>query len=234
MVNPFAPAEPAQTIAEAAGEERQRGFERATHSTSELLRVLGLAGSPRRQGNSELLLDQFLSAAETAGARVHKVWVPHLEIAGCVSCGGCSGSGECVVKDAFQEINQRLIESDVIAVASPLFFWNVPAGLKALIDRGQSQWSRKFLLKKPLPPTPAGHHMRRGVFFCVGADRRRFFEGAMWTVRSFLRVYEAAYWGELFLNQIEGRGAINEHPTALAQAADLGRRCVVEDWEEPR
>ena len=197
----------------------------------ERLSVLGLAGSPCRQGNSEILLDRFLSAAETAGARVGKVWVPRLDIASCVSCGGCSGSGECVVKDDFQGINQRLIESDVIAVASPLFFWNVPAQLKALIDRGQCQWSRKFLLKTPLPPTPAGHSRRRGVFFCVGADRRRYFEGAMWTVRSFLRVYEAAYWGELFLNQIEERGAITEHPTALAQAADLGRRSVVEDWE---
>jgi hypothetical protein len=199
---------------------------------SETLRVLGLAGSPRRRGNTEILLDQFLSAAETAGAQVRKVVVPSLDIAGCVSCGGCSGDGVCVVKDDFQEINQRLIESDVIAVAAPLFFWNVPAELKALIDRGQSQWSRKVLLKKPLPPTPAGHRRRRGVFFCVGAAPQEYFEGAMWTVRSFFRVYEAAYWGELFCSKIEARGAIREHPTAIDQAVVLGRRCVVEDWGE--
>lgn len=199
---------------------------------NEPLRVLGLAGSPRRRGNTEILLDQFLSAAKAAGAQVDKVWVPDLDVADCVSCGGCAEDGVCVVKDGFQEINQTLIESDVIAVAAPLFFWNVPAELKALIDRGQCQWSRKVLVKKPLPPTPAGHSKRRGVFFCLGADRRVYFEGARWTVRSFLRVYEAAYWGELFLNQIEGRGAIKEHPAAIEQAADLGRRSVVEDWGE--
>jgi len=198
----------------------------------ESLRVLGLAGSPRQRGNSEILLDQFLSAAETAGAQVRKVWVPGLDIAGCVSCGGCSGDGVCVVQDGFQEINQRLVESDVIAVAAPLFFWNVPSELKALIDRGQSQWSRKFLLKKLLPPTPAGHRRRRGVFLCVGADSRAYVEGARWTVRSFFRVYEAAYWGELFFSQIEARGAIREHPAAIDQAADLGRKSVADDWGE--
>ena len=139
-----------------------------------------------------------------------------------------------MVQDGFQAINQRLIESDVIAVAEPLFFWNVPAELKALIDRAQSQWSRKFLVKEPLPPPPAGHRKRRGVFFCVGADPRGYFQGAMWTVRSFFRVYEAAYWRELFCSEIEARGAIREHATAMDQAADLGHRAVDQDWVEKR
>jgi NAD(P)H-dependent FMN reductase len=197
---------------------------------SETLRVLGLAGSPRRQGNTEILLDQFLSGAQGAGSEVHKVWVPGLEIAGCVSCGGCSKDGVCVVQDSFQAINQRLIESDVLVVASPLFFWNVPAELKALIDRGQSQWSRKFLVKEPLAPTAAGHSTRRGVFICVGADPRAFLEGAMWTVRSFFRVYETAYWGELYFSEIGTRGAIREHPTAMQDAKRLGERAVTETW----
>jgi putative NADPH-quinone reductase len=197
---------------------------------SKKTRVMGLAGSPRRQGNTEILLDQFLSGAEAAGAEVHKVLVPTLEVAGCISCGGCRGSGVCVVQDEFQEINRQLVESDVIAVASPLFFWNGPAALKALIDRGQSQWARKFVVKKPLPPTPAGHSKRRGVFFCVGADPRAYVEGAMWTVRSFFRVYEAAYWEERFYSPVEGRGAIREHPTAVTEARELGRRAVMEDW----
>jgi multimeric flavodoxin WrbA len=201
---------------------------------SKTLRVLGLAGSPRRGGNTERLLDRFLSAAETAGARVDKVWVPGLDVAGCASCGGCSGTGACVVQDGYQEIDQRLVESDVILVAAPLFFWNVPSELKALIDRSQSQWSRKVLLKQPLTPTLAGRGTRRGVFICAGADPRAYFDGAKWTVRSFFRVYEAAYWGELLCGQIEARGAIVEHPEFLEQAAELGRRCVVEEWGKRR
>jgi hypothetical protein len=198
------------------------------------LRVLGLAGSPRRRGNSEILLDRFLSQAQEAGAQVRKEWAPSLDIAGCVSCGGCSKDGVCVVQDGFQAINERLIESDVIAVATPLFFWNVPAKLKALIDRGQSQWSRKFLAKAPLPPTPAGHSRRRGVLICVGADPRAYFDGVMWTVRSFFRVYEAEYWGELLYSTVEARGAIRDHPDVMDRAAELGRRAVNEEWTDPQ
>jgi hypothetical protein len=198
---------------------------------TEPIRVLGLAGSPRRHGNTETLLDRFLDGALGAGAEVEKIVVARLEIAGCISCGGCHQEGVCVVQDEFQRVNEMLVASDVIALAAPLFFWNVPAQVKALIDRGQSQWARKVLVKRPLPPTPAGHERRRGVFICLGADSRRFFEGAVRTVRSFFRVYEADYWGEFLHNEIEGKLDIEQHPSALREAHDLGRRAVQEDWD---
>lgn len=195
------------------------------------IRVLGLAGSPRRHGNTDILLDRFLAAAQQAGAEVEKLIVARLDIAGCISCDGCWQEGVCVVQDEFQRVNDMLVVSDVIALAAPLFFWNVPARVKALIDRGQSQWARKFAVREPLPPTPAGHKQRRGVFMCVGADSRRYFEGAVWTVRSFFRVYEADYWGELLHNKIEGKEEIKGHPTAMQEAEDLGRRVVLEPWD---
>ena len=198
---------------------------------SEPIRVLGLAGSPRRHGNTERLLDRFLAGAHEAGADVEKVLVARLDIAACISCGGCWKEGLCVVQDEFQHVNEQLVASDVIALAAPLFFWNVPAQVKALIDRGQSQWARKFVVRKPLPSTPAGHERRRGVFICVGADRRRHSEGAVRTVRSFFQVYEADYWGELYYNEIEGRGEIKEHPTAMQEAFDLGQRAITEAWD---
>ena len=198
---------------------------------SEPIRVLGLAGSPRRHGNTERLLDRFLAGAREAGADVEKVVVARLDIAACISCDGCWKEGVCVVQDEFQKINQRLVGSDVIALAAPLFFWNVPAQVKALIDRGQSQWARKFAVRKPLPPTPAGHQRRRGVLMCVGADPRRHFEGAVRTVRSFFQVYEADYWGELLRNKIEGKTEIEQHSTAMQEAFDLGRQSVQDPWD---
>lgn len=195
------------------------------------IRVLGLAGSPRRHGNTETLLDRFLAGAREAGADVDKVVVARLGIAACISCGGCAQEGVCVVQDEFQRVNEALVESDVTVLAAPLFFWNVPAQVKALIDRGQSQWSRKFLVRKPLPPTLAGHQRRRGVLICVGADRRRNFKGAVWTVRSFFLVYEMDYWGEILYNKIEGKQEIENHPTAMQEAYDLGRRAVLDAWD---
>jgi len=196
------------------------------------MRALGIAGSPRRQGNTEILLDRFLSGAESAGAQVQKIVVSELEIGGCLNCQGCWEDGICVLEDDFGQVNEALVASDVISVASPLFFWNVPAQLKALIDRGQSQWARKFELKKPLPPTPAGHRRRRGVFICVGADPRAYFDGAVWTVRSFFRVYETECWETLLYSEIESKGEIVEHPTAMEEAAHLGRRTVEEEWAD--
>jgi multimeric flavodoxin WrbA len=194
------------------------------------VRVLGIAGSPRRHGNTEILLDRFLAGAEQAGAYVNKIVVSRLDIAGCIACDGCWKEGTCVVQDDFQEVNRALVESDVIALAAPLFFWNVPAQVKALIDRSQSQWARKIKVRSVLPPTPAGHDRRRGVFISVGGDSRRHFGGVLRTVRDYFTVYETDYWAGLLYNHVDLRGEIEQHPTALQEAFDLGRRAVQEDW----
>jgi putative NADPH-quinone reductase len=177
-------------------------------------------------------LDRFLAGASETGADVEKLVVAQLDVAGCIACGGCEKEGVCVVQDGFHAVNAALVASDVIVLSAPLFFWNVPAKVKALIDRGQSQWARKFVVKEPLPAAAGGHERRRGVFICVGAHPQRFFDGAVHTVRSFFRVYEADYWGELLYNEVEGKGEIESHPTAMRDAYELGRRATLDPWEE--
>ncbi len=195
-----------------------------------MMKVLGIAGSPRRHGNTETLLDRFLSGAEEAGARVHKIVAVQVDVAGCIACDGCWDDGYCIVQDDWQEVYQGLITADVIALASPLFFWNVTAQAKAIIDRCQSQWARKFVVGRPLPPTVAGHSRRRGVFFCVAGTSRGYFEGVQETVKDFFLVNEADYWAERLYSEIEAKGEINQHPTALKDATQLGRRAVEDEW----
>lgn len=194
------------------------------------LKVLGIAGSPRRHGNTETLLDRFLVGAGSAGAEVEKIVASRLAIAGCIACDGCWEDGHCVVQDDFQAVYDKLVAADVIALAAPLFFWNLPSQVKALVDRSQCQWARKIVLRAPLPATPAGHARRRGVFICVGGDSRRFFDGVVQTVRDFFVVHEADYWGELLYNDVDAKGEIEKHPTALQEAFDLGIRAVEEPW----
>jgi hypothetical protein len=190
------------------------------------LQVVGLAGSPRRGGNTETLLDRFLAGAVSAGANVEKVVVADLRIAGCISCDGCWQDGRCVVQDDFQQVHERLLCADVIAVAAPLFFWGLPAQLKALIDRGQCQWARKVVLKVPLAPTLAGHDVRRGVFICVGGTRHPDFSGAVRTVCGFFDVYGTEYWAELLRGEVDRRGDIGGKPAVLQEALDLGVRAA--------
>jgi putative NADPH-quinone reductase len=194
------------------------------------MRVLGIAGSPRRRGNTETLLDRFLAGAESTGADVEKIVAARFKIAGCSACDGCWDDGRCVVQDDFQAVDDKLVAADVIALAAPLFFWNLPTQVKALVDRSQCQWARKFKVKAPLAATPAGHARRRGVFICVGGDSQPDLSGAIRTVEGFFGVYEADYWADLLYGSVDAKGEIQKHPTALQEALALGVRAVEEPW----
>lgn len=194
------------------------------------IRILGLAGSPRRGGNTGRLLDAFLAGAGQAGGTVEKVRVSRLTFAGCVACDGCRETGLCVVKDDFQTVDEKLVASDVIALAAPLFFANLPSQVKALVDRSQCQWVRKFLLRAPLPETAAGHARRRGVFLCVAGSPCEEFKGVTRTVKYFFDVYDTDFWESLLLRGIDAKGGIDAHPEALQAAFELGARSVQEGW----
>jgi multimeric flavodoxin WrbA len=198
-----------------------------------MVRVVGIAGSPRRKGNTETLLDRFLAGAQSAGAQVEKIVLARLKFGGCMACDSCWKDGRCIVQDDLQAVYEQLIAADVIALAAPMFFWNVPAQVKALIDRSQCQWARKFVLKVPLAPTPAGHVRRRGVFISVGGMASRpDFSGAIRTVKGFFGVHEANYWGELLYGPVDAKGDILKHPAVLQEAFDLGLKAVREAWSE--
>jgi NAD(P)H-dependent FMN reductase len=190
------------------------------------VRVLGIAGSPRRRGNTETLLDQFIAGAQSAGARTEKVIVARLDIGLCVGCNKCFTTGRCALIDDFQELYDKLIAADVIVLAAPLYFWNVPAQTKALIDRSECQWARKFVLKTPLAATPAGNMRRRGIFISAAGQPDANFEGSKQTIKTFFDVWEADYWGELLYGAVDAKGDIDNHPTSLREAFSLGQTAV--------
>ena len=120
-------------------------------------RVLGIAGSPRRGGNSDHLLEACLQGARLAGAHTDLLVVAEADIAPCRGCNSCSSTGECAVRDGMQDAYALIDAADAIVVASPVYFATVPAVLKALYDRCQPYWARRYVLKLPPPPRrPAG------------------------------------------------------------------------------
>jgi multimeric flavodoxin WrbA len=197
-----------------------------------MTRVVALAGSPRVDGNTDVLLASFLRGAEAAGGRVEKMAVAELDIAGWSPEVECpEADAQQPAKDDFDRVSQALVAADVLAVASPMYFRNVPAQLKALIDRSQCHWIRKYVEGEPLPRSSAGHERRRGVFLSVGGNDREHFQGAIQTIRSFFDVYEVDYWGELLLGGIDAPGDAGDEPLAAQEAYDLGFRAVAENWE---
>lgn len=99
-------------------------------------KVLVLSGSPRRNGNSEILCDQFISGASEAGHSVEKIFLGDKKINYCIACGSCQrNNGVCIHKDDMAEILEKMIEADVIVMASPVYFYTMDAQVKTLIDR---------------------------------------------------------------------------------------------------
>jgi len=175
--------------------------------------VLGIQGSPRKQGNSSILLTAFLKEAKRLGAQTYTLEITNKKIQPCRGCGACERQGFCVLKDDMQAIYPLLWKADVIVVATPMFFYSVPAQLKALIDRCQTLWARKYVLKLADP----GQQCRKGFMLSVGATKgKNLFAGAILTMRYFFDAVGARYEGSLTYRNIENPGDIKKHPTALS------------------
>ena len=98
--------------------------------------ILILSGSPRIKGNSNILCDAFIRGAEEAGNKVEKVLVPYLKLTGCLGCNACKrNGGECIQKDDMVTIKEKMIDADIIVLASPIYFYSMTSQLKTLLDR---------------------------------------------------------------------------------------------------
>ena len=187
------------------------------------MRVLGIMGSPRRQSNTEILLDKALEGAGQAGAEVEKVLVSKLKILPCVEDYGCLKAGKCSIRDDMQLVYDKLLEADHVILASPIFFYGITAQAKALVDRCQALWVRRYVLKT----RSEDKRVRRGVFISVGATRgEKLFDGAVLTVKYFFDAIGVKYAGDLLIRGTDDKGQIEENPAALQDAFRLGRELV--------
>lgn len=184
------------------------------------MKLLGILGSPRRGGNSELLLDQALEGARSKDSETEKVILNELKIAGCQECGGCHKSGECVVGDDMQGVYKKIAATDALIIASPIFFGSLPSQVKAMIDRYQCLWIAKYVLKKKV-----SLKVRKGSLILVsGASRDKFFKNAESIVKNFFAVLGIEFAGRFYCPGIDERGKVLEHPDYLRQAFELGEK----------
>lgn len=188
---------------------------------STAVRVLGVATSPRVGGNSETLLDAVLEGAARAGAEVRKLVLGKMDVGGCRECGGCDRTGRCVVQDDMQLIYGLLKEYNRLVFATPIYFLNICAQGKAMIDRGQAPWVNQARLKRPFCETPK--EARRGLLVaCGGSNAKQLFDCAERCFRAFLAVIDMTYAGCVCVPKVDALRAVREHPTALADARRAG------------
>lgn len=157
------------------------------------MRILGILGSPRINGNTDKLLNKVLGRFEDKRNKIEKVIISSYKIAPCRECIGCKTTGRCIIEDEMQKIYKEIYLADVVVLASPIFFMSLPAHVKAMIDRCQSIWVKKYILKKK-------NKKKKGIFIAVaGTKRKNIFKGAISIVKAFFSTINAEYSEEILL-----------------------------------
>jgi len=191
------------------------------------MKILGIAGSPRRGGNTDTLLDRFMEGAASKGAETKTLIVCQLKIAGCLHCDACLKKGICRIQDDMQMVYREMEAADGLVVASPLQFMTVPSELKALIDRCQALFVRKYILKVP----PLGDtRPRKGFLISIGGRRTipNLFDAELITIKTFFRTLDVRYAGDLLISGVDAKGDILKHPDQLTRAFKEGQKFVTE------
>jgi len=168
-------------------------------------KILVLSASPRKNGNSDTLCDQFIKGAEDAGHLAHKIRIQEKAFNACLGCGVCTNSGICVHKDDMVEILEKMVQTDVIVFATPVYFYSMNGQLKQFIDRTYSRF----------------REMKDKDFYFIitcGAPDRSFTETTLVGLRGFVRCVPGAKEKGI----IYGVGGVASQ-AAIQEAFEMGK-----------
>ena len=194
-------------------------------------RVLGLACSPRKGGNTDLMLDAALEGAAREGATVEKIFIPGLDIHPCRACNACYKDGKCVQKDDMQMLYPKLLSFEAKALSAPIFSMGLAAQAKIMIDRMQCCWSKKFVLKEHTVDE-AVRAGRRGLWLgAAGMDRTDHIDAAWMTVKYFFAMLEIEDRERLTYTGVDEKGDILKIEGAIESCSEAGKRLVEAEKE---
>lgn len=185
-------------------------------------KILAIYGSPRRKGNTTLLLDRAVQGASDARTQVEKIVLRDLKMSPCLEIYACKETGRCAIQDDFQKVSDRLLACDGLMLASPIFFYTVSSHTKILMDRCQSLWVKKYWIDKI--PYGQSKFTRKGLFISVGATKgKRLFDGTLLTVKYFFDVLDTELWRALLYRGLDFEGDVLKHPEFLQEAYETGK-----------
>ncbi|MFC1725161.1 flavodoxin family protein [candidate division KSB1 bacterium] len=178
-------------------------------------RVLGIVGSPRKGGNTEILVNEVLAGAEAEGANVEKIMLSKLNISPCLACDACRRTGKCVQNDDFEEILGKMMKSDVWVLATPVYWWGPTAQFKTFLDRWYGYYHKyKFKSKRAIVVV---------AFESEKEETSRHVTGMFKDVFNYIGMELIE---EITAPGVLDRGDINKHPEILAEAFRAGRDAV--------
>lgn len=161
--------------------------------------IIAVLGSPRRNGSSETLLNHVLELVASPEDRTSLLRLSGLNINPCTECGSCYVTGDCIIRDSMTPIYTQVLNADLIIIATPIFFSTVPAQLKTFIDRFQSVWAKKYLLKKKVRSREA-----KLIALVTGArEKEEELNCTLKPIKAFAATIDAAYAGEIAFLDVE-------------------------------
>ena len=198
-----------------------------------MMKTVAFNGSPRPTGNTTHLLDSFIAGAKKHHAEAELLHPQKMNLEYCTGCLRCNMLRRCSISDDdWPELSSKILDADRLIFATPVFFMTVCAQAKALIDRCQCLWVRKYVLKKPLFTEQRD---RRAMVIAVGGSRSKdMFHSIRLTMKYYLDALEMQYAANLFVNQVDELGKIKQHQPALEQAYRLGRELITSTEPVPK
>jgi len=186
-----------------------------------MIQILGINGSPRHKGNSHYLMSLFMEEMKARGYDTQVLDAVKLKVNPCIGCSNCETKGVCIFKDDFTNIFlPAVIKADIIVISSPIYFYAFPAQLKALIDRIQVLWSRKYRLKMD----EFKDRKRKGLLLASGATHGKdLFDGLKLTARYFFDAADIQYETALCYRGMDAKGEMENHPTVHQDIRNLTR-----------
>ena len=181
--------------------------------------VLGISTSPRRNGNSDLLIQKALSGAESAGANVEYLSLNDYKIGPCIECNSCYNTGRCILKDDYEKVLEKILNADRLIFATPVFFMSVCAQAKKLIDRGQCLWAEKYILKKE--NINSSRDCRTMIIATGGSKSKKQYECIRWTFNTYFDCLNVKYVSGLYVGKVDELGSIKKHQNPLMRHTSL-------------
>jgi len=185
------------------------------------MKVLGISGSPVKNGNVDLLIQQVLKGAQSRGVKTEILYLDDLNILPCKSCGKNPEPKFCFIKDDMEKVYAKLKNSDVLILGSPIYFDTISAQMKLFIDRCNcltpiviinSRYIFKSRLKKK----------RKGIIILVAGEKQRF-DYALITLQGFLKWSNVKYVDKiLYAHSFFEKGKVKEDKKIMQRASDLG------------
>jgi len=184
--------------------------------------VLGVVGSPRRGGNTEILVDEVLRGAKAAGARVEKAVLSELDIVPCDGCDACVDSGECITVDAMEELFAKMQDNQVWVLGTPVYWWGPSAQFKTFVDR----WYAKV------------HHQEDKVLFKgrrvilvvpMGDEDPATARHVVGMMTDALQYVRAEFFATVLAPGASDAGDVRNYPEVLAAAYEAGAAAVRAD-----